>query len=584
MANNYTNATAAKTQNPEERNSFVYKLRISVIFSFCAESQIAKCKSYRDGQQITACVRGENLPMELAASEVEYVDEDDKNANYIILDRKFRVDERSPKAMENLAKCIDDYVLGFCLREDAERVIPNIFIPTFGEWESVVHAFFASFTLKCLGLASSFHHKLDTNNTIVLQFGFSEIVLSTGRIAKTESYKNEEPKNLTYKIFALASYYTYFYLDYLEHKEDSWWKRNLADEKIISGYFARNSKAQEKGFWSKIGSALVNIGGFPISVVKAAIVFLFSYDTHLENRIFSRIIDVIDIVNPGCSDDDKKKIIGSIMNSCHDQPLTMFDFFRYCNYWDYIESSVPGLKDECRKWRVKLHDRTQITGYGAVLFQNDTNHIYCFKGTDFDSLGKDWLATNLLQGLTGTSLQHAEAIEKAQLYHTEIGDTGNLWFVGHSLGGGLASAATISTKNRTGYTFNAAGLNVMGVKTMQLNTNLSSVFHPSQDWNRVFPYRIKGEVLDTLQKTALRVVSLNTLERGYGKKSVEYDMSKKKNCLRRHGINNFLYAEVMTELKNFNQVAGDFSSSKNNKVKEIIFKTQQTRSKSELLC
>ena len=174
MANNYTESVAIERRDAIENMNFIFKLRIIVLFSFSTESQAAKAKSFRCHSKIDQCIRGENIEMELAGSEAHYVDEDAGNDKYIIIDKVFKVDERSPRAMENLAKSIDNYVLGFCLRKEAEKVIPNIFVPSFGESASVVPVFFNSFSIKCL--ETDFHYKIDTKNKFILQFDIEEIV------------------------------------------------------------------------------------------------------------------------------------------------------------------------------------------------------------------------------------------------------------------------------------------------------------------------------------------------------------------------------------------------------------------------
>lgn len=562
MANNYTESVAIEKRDAIENMNFIFKLRIIVLFSFSTESQAAKAKSFRCHSKIDQCVRGENIEMELAGAEAHYVDEDEGNDKYIFIDKVFKADERSPKAMENLAKGIDEFVLGFCLRSEAEKVIPNIFIPSFGECASIVSVFLNSFPIKCL--ETYFHYKIDTKNKLFIQFDFEEIVCYKKEQKVLESFKSSTPTSLTYQIFVLASYYTYFYVDYIEQTKNSFFKKDLSKEKRIKKFIEKKSKS----FWNGICDFLVKRMLFPVIVVHDAIDFLFNYDGHLANRIYSRIYDVLDITKKN----DATETIHSILKECkrYNEPLSMYKFFDYCNYWNYIKNDIPGLDEECKKWEVEECDIDQTTGFAAILFGNGNNYIYSFKGTDFDSYGKDWISTNLLQGLTGYSRQHHIAISKAQEYDKKIGSKGNLYFVGHSLGGGLASAATISTIGRKGYTFNAAGLNVMGVKINQLIHNPSSIIHPSQSWNRVFPYRIKGEVLDTLQKTALRVISAFTLERGYGINSVEFDIMNEKNCLQRHGINNFLYANVLSEVKNFSLVKGDFAdSTAHNKIKKV---------------
>lgn len=613
MANNYTESVAIERRDAIENMNFIFKLRIIVLFSFSTESQAAKAKSFRCHSKIDQCVRGENIEMELAGAEAHYVDEDEGNDKYIFIDKVFKADERSPKAMENLAKGIDEFVLGFCLRSEAEKVIPNIFIPSFGECACVVSAFLNSFPIKCL--VTNFHYKIDTKNKLILQFDVEEIVCYKKEQKVLESFKNLDPTPLTYQIFVLAAYYTYFYVDYIEQTKYSYFKADLSEDKHICKFLNKKMVPEKNGFWSSVGDFLVKKMNFPVSIITKAFDLLLNYDGHLKNRIYSRIYDVLTLdkdeeemkrikdyykTRPILKKIDYLKIkwslskekknsdikyyeqsianigqgIKNVLDKSKSQgkPISMYDFFSYCKYWDYLKGKAfeLGLDEECKKWEVEKCDIDQTTGFAAILFKKGNNYIYSFKGTDFDSYGKDWISTNLLQGLTGYSRQHHIAISKAQEYDKEIGSKGNLYFVGHSLGGGLASAATISTIGRKGYTFNAAGLNVMGVKVNQLIHNPSSIIHPSQSWNRVFPYRIKGEVLDTLQKTALRVISAFTLERGYGINTVEFDIMNEKNCLKRHGINNFLYANVLSEVKYFSLVKGDFAdSTTHNKIKKV---------------
>lgn len=619
MANNYTESVAIEKRDAIENMNFIFKLRIIVLFSFSTESQAAKAKSFRCHSKIDQCVRGENIEMELAGAEAHYVDEDEENDKYIFIDKVFKADERSPKAMENLAKGIDEFVLGYCLRSESEKIIPNIFIPSFGECASVVSVFLNSFPIKCL--ETDFHYKIDTKNKFILQFDVDEIVCYKKEQKVLKPFENLDPTPLTYQIFVLAAYYTYFYVDYIEQTKYSYFKADLSERKRIDDFLEKKKVQEKTGFWSSVSDFLVKRMKFPVSVISKTFDLLFNYDGHLANRIYSRIYDVL-VIDKGEEEQDKikdfyknkpwlKKIdwlklkwsiskeksqldleyynrsvnkikngITNILENCKSQgkPVSMYEFFYFCNYWDYLKGRTfdLGLDEECKKWKVEKYDIDQATGFAAILFKNGNNYIYSFKGTDFDSYGKDWISTNLLQGLTGYSQQHHIAISKAQGYDQEIGSKGNLYFVGHSLGGGLASAATISTIGRKGYTFNAAGLNVIGVKVNQLIHNPSNIIHPSQSWNRVFPYRIKGEVLDTLQKTALKVFSVFTLERGYGINSVDFDALSEENCLKRHGINNFLYANVLCEVKNFERIKGDFDSTAYNKIKRISLRGSST--------
>lgn len=91
-------------------------------------------------------------------------------------------------------------------------------------------------------------------------------------------------------------------------------------------------------------------------------------------------------------------------------------------------------------------------GFAAVLsMTEDGQYILAFRGTD--GLG-NWSA-NLGQSLGLSSSQYQQALELGGAVFQATG--GNVLFTGHSLGGGLASAAAVGTGGRA-ITFNAAGL------------------------------------------------------------------------------------------------------------------------------
>lgn len=180
------------------------------------------------------------------------------------------------------------------------------------------------------------------------------------------------------------------------------------------------------------------------------------------------------------------------------------------------------------------------------------------------------MRTNLLQGLTGSAKQYENAVADGKKYNIEIGSTGSLWFVGHSLGGGLASAATIVSTQREGITFNAAGLNIRGIKT------IFNKLKPEDSKKRVHPYRIKGEFLDGLQ-SVLGYVSEYLKIKAFGEKSIEYNISSKvSSSFKRHGIINFLYKEVMEQLQPFDQVVETKLSKDVNKIVKINFNGKET--------
>jgi hypothetical protein len=116
-------------------------------------------------------------------------------------------------------------------------------------------------------------------------------------------------------------------------------------------------------------------------------------------------------------------------------------------------------------------DATAYPGFKAVLYKDfaakeDNTYILAFAGTD-DTAGEmlhkqgfDW-AENLWQGLGWDTFQYQYAMQAAtaiQVAMESLVEQGaSFTTTGHSLGGGLASAASVVT-GAPGITFNAAGL------------------------------------------------------------------------------------------------------------------------------
>lgn len=113
-------------------------------------------------------------------------------------------------------------------------------------------------------------------------------------------------------------------------------------------------------------------------------------------------------------------------------------------------------------------------GFDAAIYQNpEGQYVVAYRGTD------DWSPVNpgdaddnALQGLgfeIDQSSQYSDAIALAQRAEQVFGE-GNVVVTGHSLGGGLASAASLAT-GATGVTFNAAGLSNNTLETLGFNPN-----------------------------------------------------------------------------------------------------------------
>lgn len=592
MSTSFIDAKEPSKENKEETSTVKYKLRISLIFRTIAPSQKAKAKGFRKKEKGDEVFSGNDLAQELSGGQICYTDKDD-GGEYIIEDKTFVVDEGSPKAMMNLSKGIDNYIMGFCLQDDVEKVAPCFIIPSVSDTSVIPTLFFHSFPPVCIQKETQKgpFEKIDNQKGYVYFFGFDSIQSYTNSISISSiTGQNASLTKTHIHLFALISYYVYFYIDYFEQKNWTLLKNDIKQQKYIDEFLKnylekktpKKNRPEKPSIWKKIGNTIAESFKLPFKTVDWVADFLLNYDGHVTKRIFTRIAEVVEITASKASEVSEQefasqtsKVISNILSACEkDRPVGLYSFFEKCKYWEYLKTvrfdNLDNLKAYCKKWEVLSSTAGIVSGYGAVLFSDGKDYIYAFKGTDMDSYGRDWILTNLLQGLTGFSLQHLRAIADGSDLDERIANMGSLWFTGHSLGGGLASAATIATKYREGVTFNAAGLNVIGVKTTQLIKNIGSIFHPSQSWKRVYPYRIKGEVLDKSQQTILRAITLGTLERGYGKQSVEYEINANKkdiSCVSKHGINNFLHKEVMEKLDTFEKVEHDASkSSENNKI------------------
>ncbi|NPE50592.1 DUF2974 domain-containing protein [Dickeya dadantii] len=98
------------------------------------------------------------------------------------------------------------------------------------------------------------------------------------------------------------------------------------------------------------------------------------------------------------------------------------------------------------------------TGFGSALFKSSINGetMLTYRGTNNAVTGvKDW-STNGSQGIGLETAQYNQAMYLAKQVKDVMSKASPI-IVGHSLGGGLASAAVSATK-LPGYTFNAAGL------------------------------------------------------------------------------------------------------------------------------
>jgi hypothetical protein len=139
-----------------------------------------------------------------------------------------------------------------------------------------------------------------------------------------------------------------------------------------------------------------------------------------------------------------------------------------------------------------LHDGK--SGFDAAVYtDNNGRYAVAFRGTD---QGKDW-KTNLGQGLGFETTQYNLATQLGMQAKVAFGD--NVVFTGHSLGGGLASAAMVAT-DTPGMTFNSAGLSDKSMKRLGLDPD---AVREHVENGQIRNYQVKGEILTHMQEKNL---------------------------------------------------------------------------------
>ena len=128
------------------------------------------------------------------------------------------------------------------------------------------------------------------------------------------------------------------------------------------------------------------------------------------------------------------------------------------------------------------------SGFYAALYRSDIDGhvVLTYRGTEMTTW-QDWVLGNG-QNVGLPSPQYAQAINLAKQVEAVYGD--NLAISGHSLGGGLASAASMAT-NVPADSFNAAGINPLSYAYYGLDP-----FNTDQ----INAYRVNGEILTTAQQ------------------------------------------------------------------------------------
>lgn len=133
------------------------------------------------------------------------------------------------------------------------------------------------------------------------------------------------------------------------------------------------------------------------------------------------------------------------------------------------------------------------TGFRAAIYQDKNgDHVLAFAGSND---AKDWL-NNAEQGLGISAVQYNQAVSLATEAKAAFGNS--LAITGHSLGGGLASIASLATDS-AGVTFNAAGLNDATIQRLIPEGDPAALKQQAEN-GLIRRYAVNGEILTTTQE------------------------------------------------------------------------------------
>ena len=204
---------------------------------------------------------------------------------------------------------------------------------------------------------------------------------------------------------------------------------------------------------------------------------------------------------------------------CLGNPIKFWDFFGYIptdeeaaaiadDVYDPGKKKLPGnwfyLKYKPSNKDVVFNN--DYTGFKSAVYgrwdektHQYTEYVYATAGTDLYS-PFDW-ANNFMQ-LFGCSPQYAQSVFNARELTKEMKAKGKeLSYVGHSLGGGEASANAMATGN-SAITFNAAALSNETKRNLHLNHKEASIT----------AIVVEGEILDYLQRNKLNMHAEGTIK------------------------------------------------------------------------
>ena len=160
-----------------------------------------------------------------------------------------------------------------------------------------------------------------------------------------------------------------------------------------------------------------------------------------------------------------------------------------------VEGWKPLSDEQFREKGIDPALRTsKSSGFDADVYgDGNGRHVLAFRGTD---AGKDW-ATNLGQGLGFETAQYNQAIALSKQTKVAFGE--ELVMTGHSLGGGLAAVAAVTTDSPA-VTFNAAGVKDKTLERVGLD---AGAVKEEAAHGQIRRYAVDNEILTGLQERNL---------------------------------------------------------------------------------
>lgn len=207
--------------------------------------------------------------------------------------------------------------------------------------------------------------------------------------------------------------------------------------------------------------------------------------------------------------------------------------------WQVSALVVPGVllayaglpKDASRELkRAHRHAPNAPKGFASALYERGNpdgtlTYAYVTAGTDDLHDGLE----DARQPLGLKSAQYLQSVKNAGLLHDALANH-ELYFIGHSLGGGLASANALAT-GREAITFNAAGLSR---GTRRRGKLMDPALYQARG-GHIDAYVVEGEVVSRAQSVSVQLLLLSVLRPVLGRELPRLRRSADRHGLRAEG-------------------------------------------------